>query len=231
MPASPLVEIVFALSAVLLLASSLAVVLVRNPVRATLILILSFLPTALVYILMQASFVGILQILVYAGAIMMLFTFVIMMINPSPREGETAGSGRVAAEDHGGMGSTLIGLGVLALLGAAVIPAVYQAAAQVSTAPVSKPGFGELASIADLLFRDPQNNPLTVSFELISFLILVGIIAALNFSRRKGASSGQAPDITTRPTEALPTVARASLPAEPGGPQAGPQTAPVLGKK
>ena len=45
--------------------------------------------------------------------------------------------------------------------------------------------YSPLASAA--LFEDPANNPLTVSFELISFLILVGVIAALNFSRRKGA--------------------------------------------
>ena len=213
MPTTPLVEIVFALSAALILISSLAVVLVRNPVRATLLLILSFLPTALLYILMQASFVGILQILVYAGAIMMLFTFVIMMINPSPKEGEMAGSGgHPAGDDHGGLRSSLVGLVVLILAGVAVIPLVYRAASQVSIAPVAKPGFGELASIADLLFKDPANNPLTVSFELISFLILVGIIAALNFSRRKGtdAPAQSRRDITTRPTEALPTVTRQS---------------------
>lgn len=201
-------EIVFALSAALILVSSLAVVLVKNPVRATLLLILSFLPTALVYILLKASFVGILQILVYAGAIMMLFTFVIMMINPSPRDGETAGSGAAREDVHGSLRSSLIGLAALALVGAAVIPTVWLAASEVSTAPVTKPGFGELASIAELLFRNPQDNPLTVSFELISFLILVGIIAALNFSRRKVTSSVAASDITNRPTEALPTVSR-----------------------
>lgn len=213
-------EIVFALSAALILASSLAVVLARNPVRATLLLILSFLPTALVYILLQASFVGILQILVYAGAIMMLFTFVIMMINPSPREGELAGSAGQGGDEPAYLRTSLISFGLLLLAGAAVIPIVYRAAAAVSTAPVSKPGFGELGSIADLLFKDPANNPLTVSFELISFLILVGIIAALNFSRRKGAghptgsaSGPKAQDLTTRPTEALPVVAGKSDPA------------------
>lgn len=239
MPATPLVEIVFALSAILLIFASLAVVLVKNPVRATLLLILSFLPTALVYILLQASFVGILQILVYAGAIMMLFTFVIMMINPSPREGETGGSRAAAAEDIGGLRSSLIGVLVLAALGGAVIPIAYRAASQVSTAPVSKPGFGELASIADLLFRDPMNNPLTVSFELISFLILVGIIAALNFSRRKGGAAGSAQDITTRPTEALPTVEKAAAGARSQGGsrpvaasrEAGGAGEPALGKK
>jgi NADH-quinone oxidoreductase subunit J len=218
-------DILFALSAVAAVGLSLAVVLARNPVRSTLLLILSFAPISLIYVLMRAPFVGILQILVYAGAIMMLFTFVIMMINPSPREGETAGSGPGAVEEgHGGLRSSIIALVVLLLLGGAVIPIAYQAASQVTTSAVTKPGFGELASIADLLFRDPANNPLTVSFELISFLILVGIIAALNFSRRKsagvpatGPGEGRRPDITTRPTEALPTVTRQAAQAgQPG---------------
>jgi NADH-quinone oxidoreductase subunit J len=205
-PVSPLVEITFVLSAALILFSSLAVVLIKNPVRATLMLILSFLPTSLVYILLHASFVGILQILVYAGAIMMLFTFVIMMINPSPKEGESPIGGAESA--FSGLRGALIGLLVVGAAGALLIPQVYRAASQVSVVPVTKPGFGELSSIAALLFEDPSNNPLTVSFELISFLILVGIIAALNFSRRKGAAAPKDDPITTRPTEALPVIKR-----------------------
>jgi len=205
-PASPLVEITFALSAAVILLSSLAVVFFPNPVRATLMLILSFLPTSLVYILLQASFVGILQILVYAGAIMMLFTFVIMMINPSPKDGDDPIGGPESA--FSGLRGALVGLLLIGFAGALVIPMVYKAASEVSVQPVSKPGFGELSSIAALLFADPANNPLTVSFELISFLILVGIIAALNFSRRKAARPAGEDSITTRPTEALPLVRR-----------------------
>ena len=185
---------------------SLAVVLIKNPVRATLMLIASFLPTSLVYILLQASFVGILQILVYAGAIMMLFTFVIMMINPSPNEGDAPTGGAESA--FSGLRGGLVGLALIGAAGALVLPLVWRAASEVSIQPVSKPGFGDLSSIARLLFEDPANNPLTVSFELISFLILVGVIAALNFSRRKGASGAKEETISTRPTEALPLVPR-----------------------
>jgi NADH-quinone oxidoreductase subunit J len=230
-PASPVVEIAFALSAFIILVSSLAVVLVKNPVRATLLLIVSFLPTSLVYILLQASFVGILQILVYAGAIMMLFTFVIMMINPAPKEGETAGMappGTAGHDDHSSLRSSLIAFALLIGAGALILPAVYTAASHVSTAPVSKPGFGELASIADLLFKDPENNPLTVSFELISFLILVGIIAALNYSRRKGASEPRAQEISTRPTELLPKLS-ATMPVHKE--RRAPEAAPAADRK
>jgi NADH-quinone oxidoreductase subunit J len=212
LPTSPLVEITFALSALVILLSSLAVVLVKNPVRATLLLIVSFLPTSLIYILLHASFVGILQILVYAGAIMMLFTFVIMMINPSPKGGES--SAMTGDESHSGWMAGVFVLMILVVVGALLIPQVYHAAAAVSLEPISKPGFGDLNSIAELIFKDPANNPLTVSFELISFLILVGIIAALNFSRRKVSarlatgSSAVADTPSTRPTEALPIVKR-----------------------
>jgi NADH:ubiquinone oxidoreductase subunit 6 (subunit J) len=99
-----------------------------------------------------------------------------------------------------------VGLAIIGVAGALVLPLVYRAASGLEVQPVTKPGFGGLDSIAKLLFEDPANNPLTVSFELISFLILVGVIAALNFSRRKGALKEN--PIATRPTEALPLVPR-----------------------
>ena len=155
------------------------------------------------------------------------------MINPSPREGELAGSVGQGGDEPSRLRNSLISLGLLLLAGAAVIPAVYRAAGEVSTGPVTKPGFGELGSIADLLFKDPANNPLTVSFELISFLILVGIIAALNFSRRKGTgriegAGMKAGDVTTRPTEALPMIAGKT---DPKGRAGDPAARPALEKK
>lgn len=177
-----LTDILFIACAAAIVLLSLAVVLIKNPVRATLLLITAFLPTSLLYILMQAPFVGILQILVYGGAIMMLFTFVIMMINPEPKGGEIPGE---VARPFAPL-RMLPWLVLLIAAGAVIIPPVYRTARLLPTAAPTKPDFGSLASIADLLFKDPTHNPFTVSFELISFLILVGIIAALNFSRRRG---------------------------------------------
>jgi NADH-quinone oxidoreductase subunit J len=174
-------DILFALSAVALVGLSLCVVLTHNPVRSTLLLILSFLPVSLVYVLLQASFVAILQIMVYAGAIMMLFTFVIMMINPAPGDGEVPGEplgGRLFRRGD------LIGLILLAGTGLILVPPVFYAASHVTTMPVTKEDFGGVHSLSKLIFADPANNPLTVSFELISVLILVGVIAAVNFGRR-----------------------------------------------
>ncbi len=80
----------FVAFAVLALASAIAVVAARNPVHSALYLLLSFLLVACIFILQQAEFVGAVQILVYAGGIMVLFLFVVMLVNPgTPRTGRT----------------------------------------------------------------------------------------------------------------------------------------------
>ena len=65
----------------LLVATALMVVLHRNPVTSALFLVLSFCSLAGIYLLLQAEFLGFVQIIVYAGAIMVLFLFVIMYLN------------------------------------------------------------------------------------------------------------------------------------------------------
>ena len=187
MPTS-LSDILFAIAAIAVVLLSLSVVLARNPVRSTLLLILSFVPVSLIYILMQAAFVGVLQILVYAGAIMMLFTFVIMMINPEPNSGEIPGITETPVKS-GKVGAVAAFL-LLTGTGFVLIPPVHWAASHIAPATVEKPGFGGLNSLSQMLFANPADNPLTVSFELISFLILVGIIASINFSRRDKTQAG-----------------------------------------
>jgi NADH-quinone oxidoreductase subunit J len=184
-------DILFAIAAVSVVGLSLAVVLARNPVRSTLLLILSFLPVSLIYILMQASFAGLLQVMVYAGAIMMLFTFVIMMINPAPGGGELPGDDAAGVKRRAFGREDLVWVLMLCGIGLVIIPPVYYAATQITAgmiasggSPAHKDGFGSIESISQLIFKDPANNPLTVSFELISILILVGVIAAVNFGRR-----------------------------------------------
>lgn len=172
----------FTVSAALMAVFSLLVVLAWNPVRCTLFLIAAFLPTSLVYVMLRAPFVGILQVLVYAGAIMMLFTFVVMMVNPKPEEGELGQlPGAEAKTPRRLQWNVFV---PLAAAGVALI-ALVRSAADSLTAEAAHPAeFGELSSISRMIFDKPMDNPLTVSFELISFLVLVGVIAAVNFSRR-----------------------------------------------
>ena len=71
----------FFLIAVVAIASAIGMLVARNPVSSALWLVLNFFCIAAAYILLSAQFIGIIQILVYAGAIMVLFLFVIMLLN------------------------------------------------------------------------------------------------------------------------------------------------------
>jgi NADH-quinone oxidoreductase subunit J len=72
----------FVIFAALALGAAIAVVVARNPVHSALYLLLSFVLVACIFILQQAEFVGAVQMLVYAGGIMVLFLFVVMLVNP-----------------------------------------------------------------------------------------------------------------------------------------------------
>ena len=82
--------IAFYLFAAMAVASALGVILFKNPVHAVLSLVLTFFSTACLFLLLQAEFLGVALVLVYVGAVMVLFLFVVMMldINTAPlREG------------------------------------------------------------------------------------------------------------------------------------------------
>jgi NADH-quinone oxidoreductase subunit J len=82
MIAAVLKEIIFAIFAFGAILSSLVVITSRNPVKGVLCLVLTFIATAGVWILLQAQFLGLILIVVYVGAVMTLFLFVVMMLTP-----------------------------------------------------------------------------------------------------------------------------------------------------
>jgi len=77
----PIYQVVFYLFAVLLIMASLAVITVRNPVRAALFTIAAFFCCSVLWMLMEAEFLALALIFVYVGAVMTLFLFVVMMLN------------------------------------------------------------------------------------------------------------------------------------------------------
>ena len=76
-----LTTILFYFYAAVLVGSALGVVLARTPVRAALFLVLAFFTSAVLWLLLEAEFLGIVLVLVYVGAVMVLFLFVIMMLD------------------------------------------------------------------------------------------------------------------------------------------------------
>jgi NADH-quinone oxidoreductase subunit J len=154
--------------------STLLVIAQSNPIYSVLLLIAAFVALAGLYVLLDAPFVAVTQIVVYAGAIMVLFLFVVMLLN-SPREdvppeGEAAESGS----------TRLIG-GLLALAMVAELVWAFDR----SRALVAPGGRGEreiawsVTEIGQILFRE-----YAFAFEATSILILVAMLGSVALAGR-----------------------------------------------
>ena len=164
----------FYLFAVIAVACSLGVIGQRNPMYSVLLLIGSFVALAGLYVGLDSPFVAVTQIVVYAGAIMVLFLFVVMLLN-APREDVAPGAqipipggvkafGLVLSVASGG-----VLLWSLARLG--VVPMVDDPAAAARVASVR--------DIGVMLFRDHA-----FSFEVTSILILVAMVGAVVLAKK-----------------------------------------------
>jgi NADH-quinone oxidoreductase subunit J len=160
--------------------ASLLVIGQRNPMYSVLLLIVSFGALSGLYILLDAPFVAAIQIIIYAGAIMVLFLFVVMLLNV-PAE-EPAGS------DHprlpSGAGPRRFG----AVLSVALVVELYWALHRLQTTPLAG-GVGEggshttVGDIGTRLFHE-----YAFAFEATSVLILVAMVGAIVLARREGPS-------------------------------------------
>lgn len=164
--------ITFSILALIGLASAIMLILQKNPVYSALLLILHFLALAGLYLLLNAQFIAVLQILVYAGAIMVLFVFVIMLLNLQNEE---------ALKDPFNLKRIIATiLGVILLLQFGVfffIKAKYDLDIQPSPNSIEA---GSVKKIGELLF-----TTYLIPFEITSFVLLVGIIAAIVLAKRK----------------------------------------------
>ena len=157
----------YALAAVMLGASS-GVILLRNPVHCALSLVVALFAVAVAYVSLQAHLVAALQIIVYAGAVMVLFLFVIMLLNlqSDPKEPRRTSAGLAAAVAAAAFAFPVM-LVVREWAGASGEPAVVGEA------------FGTTRALASVLFTD-----YVVAFELTSLLLLVAIVGAVVIARR-----------------------------------------------
>ena len=160
----------FAILAPLVLVSALAVILWTNPIASALSLIVTLSSLAIVYFELNAPVVGILQILLYSGAIMVLFIFVIMLINLKPDEMEAL---RWSVKTVG-----MIAVGLLVALGLGAV--IWQAT---PLWPAALPAtFGSVTAIGETLLTS-----YALAFELISFVILTAIVGATVLARRSSS--------------------------------------------
>ena len=166
------VEIIFYLLASIAIISSLMMVSIKNPVQAALWLVLAFIATAGIWLTAEAEFLGLVLILVYVGALMVLFLFVVMMIDiniAKIKEGFTA---------YLPLG-ILTAVAIFAIMYMVIGPEQY--GADKISAPESKPAdFSNTAAIAVPLYTEHA-----YAFVLAAVLLLVGIIAAITLTLRR----------------------------------------------
>jgi NADH-quinone oxidoreductase subunit J len=158
--------IVFYVLATLLVLTSMMVVFLRNVVHCALALVAALFLIAVLFLTLNAPMVGILQILVYAGAIMVLFLFVIMFLNPVAQEPRRV---------------LWWGLGSLAAVFLAGSLAVFMSNGESLVDPVAaNEAFGSPEMLAKSLFTD-----FVLPFEIASVLLLVAIVGAVVLAKRE----------------------------------------------
>ena len=196
--------VLFYVFAAIAVAATLLVVVQTNPVYSVLLLIGSFIGLAGLYVLLDAPFVAVIQIIVYAGAIMVLFLFVVMLLN-APREDlhptEMLESGT----------TRLIGA-VLAMAFAAELAwALSRSGALMASDAYTVRRSFTVPAIGQRLFQD-----YAFAFEATSILILVAMVGALTLAGRQLADAR----LKSRPTREVPSGSSATPaggPATPGG--------------
>jgi NADH-quinone oxidoreductase subunit J len=162
--------VLFVLLATLLVIAALGVILLRNPVRSALSLVVALFLLAVMFLLLDAQLVAALQIIVYAGAIVVLFLFVIMLLNLQEAPRSMAGIGAC-------MAAVLVGsLFLLAALKLLVQPLRTAGTGMAGAVPE---GFGTTAVLAQRLFTH-----YLLPFEITSVLLLVAIIGAVVLAKR-----------------------------------------------
>jgi NADH-quinone oxidoreductase subunit J len=141
---------------------AISLILQRHPIHSALSLIVVMVALAGLYLLMGAEFVAAVQIIVYGGAIMVLFVFVIMLLNAGAEE-------RTNVSKLAGFAGIPLAVALTGLLAAAV------ARSQDTVRAATEPGvIAPTKELANLLFQD-----FVYPFELTSFLILIAILGAI----------------------------------------------------
>jgi len=164
--------VVFYVFAAILVYAGLRVITARNPVHAALHLVLAFFTASGIWMLLRAEFLAIALVLVYVGAVMVLFLFVVMMLDINlDRLREGFWSNLPAA--------ALVGIIMLAEM--VVIVAGKYAGLSAAQAPTDPgPGYSNTKALGRLLYTD-----YVYPFELAAVLLLVAIVAAIALTMRR----------------------------------------------
>jgi NADH-quinone oxidoreductase subunit J len=175
--------IAFFVLAVVAVASALGVITMRNPVYSMLSLILNLLSLAFYFLMLEAIFVATIQVLIYAGAVMVLFLFVVTML--APDAGDTGGRDRLRWQWIAGAGLGVILAG--SLIVAALTGAIAQDAKAIGGAGLAQQvqANGNTEAFGQALFHG-----YSFPFEVTGVLLVVAVLGAVVLGRRLARTAG-----------------------------------------
>ncbi|MCL5948119.1 MAG: NADH-quinone oxidoreductase subunit J [Actinobacteria bacterium] len=171
--------VVFAVAALIILAGAVGVIVERNPVHSALGLVIALFGVALIFLLLKDDFLAAVQIIVYAGAIVVLFLFVIMFLGVDKRE-------VIVRESLRGQRPLALALVLLAAVGILLLGAGAHYALGASSATgaaTSQPG-GEVAALGRSVF-----TTYLLPFEATAALFIIAILGAVVLTKGRGAPS------------------------------------------
>jgi NADH-quinone oxidoreductase subunit J len=191
-----LVEVLFWVFASILAISALAMITVNNPVHSALLLVLSFFTSAAIWLLIEAEFLAVVLILVYVGAVMVLFLFVVMMLDINIEEV------RARVTRYAFFGGIVAGVVVFEIVS---VVWTRSLGLDVTTGAAAQPAnYSNTAELGKLLYTD-----YVYPFELAAVLLLIAIVAAISLTMRKRAGLKQqniAKQVAVRPQDRVRIV-------------------------
>lgn len=168
--------IIFYIFSLLLLSSSIAVVTVNNPVKSAISLVFSFFCSAILWLLLNAEFLSIILILVYVGAVMVLFLFVVMMLDIN-----------ISQAKEGFVKYFSIGIFVFATIAGLLSYFFYNqfdnSSKNIITS-IELIGTDNTKNLGYLLYTE-----YLLAFEIAAIILLLGIISAITLTLRKSATN------------------------------------------
>jgi len=177
--------IVFVVSAIIIIGGALGVVLAANPVHSALSLVATLFGIAVLFVAQNADFFAAVQVIVYAGAIVVLFLFVIMLLGVDRSEDLETDPliGQRAAAIIGGI--LLFGVAITALIITHRNFGTVTTGARSAVAQLSDPTEENVVKLGRALFTD-----YLFAFEITSVLLVIAVVAAVVLARRASGAAG-----------------------------------------
>lgn len=171
-----MVDFLFYFFSAVLLASAVMVVAGRKPVTAAMFLLVSMASAAAMFFLLEAFFLGVLQVLVYAGAVVVLFLFIVMLLDP-----------RASGRQNTGRGTLVASFSALLLLFAGVL-FLFTAEGTFATAKL-----GETAPVGNLSkeYGYYLFSIYLLPFMVAGFLLLIAMVGVILISKRNESLEGR----------------------------------------